>query len=132
MININIYNEFICFNKVFTVVLFVVAIIPFTLNIEGIMPAYIPLGWSLPKCLICKSKTQRCKSKGLTRSVVALYHGKLGLSNKYNPAGIYIVTFIFLELILRLLPLVIKSLNLPWFDIGQLLFACLFIKYLFY
>jgi hypothetical protein len=74
-----------------------------------------------PTCAVLQHTGKLCAGCGLTRSVLAFYKGEFALSHSWHPAGSLLVTFIFLQLLLRVLYFAKESAWLPWLDIGQLL-----------
>ena len=96
----------------FLIVLAVIA--PFTLDIPNVNRYSSPIKVVTPTTCFVKQYTgKECSMCGLTRSIVALYNGDLDLSIKFHPAGYLFVCLLFVELLLRVIPIVCSNKWIP-------------------
>jgi len=107
----------------------ILAVTPLVANIfEGEGPS--GTGFLLPRCTVLEHTGKACGGCGLTRSVLALYHGDLAASRAWHPAGALVVALVFAQLLFRLLYLADQSAWLPWIDFGQLILSGILVKFL--
>ncbi|MBM4285701.1 MAG: DUF2752 domain-containing protein [Deltaproteobacteria bacterium] len=110
------------------IILIVTSLAPFFMTIPGIAKNSLGFKFSPPGCLAKKMIGKECPSCGLTRSIVALYNGDWELSDSYHRGGKIIVVFIFLQVILRIIPILITNSWIVWVDLFQLILLALIIK----
>lgn len=82
-----------------------------------------PIDLSYINCFVKNETGVPCKSCGLTRSVLSLYRGDIFQSQQYSPKGIIFVIMGVVQLFLRIIPLLIKSILIPWIDIAQIIIS---------
>lgn len=119
----NINKEYKIVNIVFTFFLIFLLFIPLAIN------SINSLSQAIPDCFVKTQAGQPCSSCGLTRSILALYHGDYALSQYWHPAGIIFIFIIVMQLCLRLILKISKSIWVPWIDIAQILIVSLIFKF---
>jgi hypothetical protein len=117
----DISRQHAIFNKMLGAVLLLFVVAPLTVDVPEVPARPRLIRWQLPECEFRKTAGHPCRSCGLTRSVVALYHGEWARSRAYNAGGSWVVGFLCLQLIVRWLVAVAKRTWASWLDIGQLL-----------
>lgn len=103
----------------FLIVLAVIA--PFTFDMPDINRHPCPVKLVLPTCFVKKNTGKECSMCGISRSISAYYSGNLDLSIKFHPAGYIFVCLLFIELLLRAVPIIFSHKLIPWLDICQLI-----------
>lgn len=103
---------------------------PLGVSLPGIATGFFQLNLPVPPSLLQRYPNLPCSSCGLTRSVVALYHGNLEASLNYNPAGLLIILVAVTQLLLRILLIrfVAKNCWFSWLDLVQLCLCGLLIR----
>lgn len=119
MPNITAQYKFVNGALLFLIILATIA--PFTLDIPNVNSYSCPIKLVLPICFVKQYTGKECSTCGLTRSIVALYNGDLDLSIKFHPAGYLFVCLLFIELLLRAVPIICSHKLIPWLDICQLI-----------
>lgn len=61
-----------------------------------------------------------CKTCGMTRALQSMTVGNYQSAVEYHPQSPLIITFLIIELVFRLLPILCESVLMPWFDLAQL------------
>ncbi len=103
-------------------------IAPFTLDMPNVNKYLSPIKVVPPSCFVKKYTGKDCPTCGLTRSIVALYNGNLNLSVKYHPVGYLFVSLLFIELLLRIIPIYYSHKLIPWLDMGQLIIVSILFR----
>lgn len=96
----DISKEYKFVNGGLIVLLLILALIPIFTDIAELSKENNIKIFRPPDCFVKQSTGQLCSGCGLTRSVVSLCQGDWKSSIDYHPAGILLIIFIFLELIL--------------------------------
>ncbi len=122
-------SEHQAYNRLFSAVLLALLVAPFLVEIPEIEGASGLLKLAPPVCFVHQQTGEFCSGCGLTRSVVALYHGNLTLSRAYHPAGLLVVSVLIFQLFLRLMPLLAVRTWVLWVDVSQLVLAGLAIRW---
>jgi len=126
----NINKEYKIANLLLAAVLLIFFILPFNFSIidsnHSIFSSYI----KTPTCFVKEHTGKSCPACGLTRSIVALYHGEWRLSRQFHAWGFVIVIFLLFELLLRIVPVLFNKMLLPWIDIGHLIAIAILGRYI--
>ena len=125
------FRQYRILNGTIIILLISAAIAPLCFEIPGKLKSIIPLNISPPTCLVKENTGQYCKSCGLSRSIIALYHGKWSLSHSFHPLGLFFVIILFLELLFRIACTFIKSICLFIADIVHFLAIIAFFYFSF-
>lgn len=115
-------------NGALLLLIILAVIAPFTLDIPNVNRYSSPIKIVTPTCFVKEYTGKECSMCGLTRSIVALYNGDFNLSVKYHPAGYLFVCLLFIELLLRTIPILYSHKLIPWLDIGQLIVVAILFK----
>jgi hypothetical protein len=114
-------------------VMTIIAIVgPFCFDIPGKFKSILPLHISTPPCFVRQHTGQFCKSCGLARSIIALYHGQFTLSNLYHPLGMLFVLLLLFEFIFRIFTLLFRSPLLLVLDIFHYIIIIILLNISFY
>lgn len=126
----DISNEYKYVNVLLLALIIVFLLYPLGVSLPGIATSFLQLNLPTPPSLFQQYPDLPCSSCGLTRSVVALYHGNLEASINYNPAGILIVFVATIQLFFRFLLLGFMTKNswLSWLDLIQISLCGLLIR----
>ena len=82
-----------------------------------------------PECFVRRETGKKCPGCGLTRSIVAVYHGKWELARHHHPLGPTLVGVLLGELLLQIVLLAIKVPGLIWADLCQLVAVALGLRF---
>ncbi|MCJ7483273.1 MAG: DUF2752 domain-containing protein [Thermodesulfovibrionales bacterium] len=126
-----ILNEYKFVNILLIIILFILLIIPFFIYIPNISNESNFLKLTMPTCFVKKTLGHNCPTCGITRSIVALYNNKWGMSIHFNPNGFLIVIALVVQLLLRSIPIIVKKMWVPWMDIFQMTIMGIGFKVLF-
>lgn len=113
--------QYVNYSLLFLIVLFL--LYPLGVSLPDLPHGFLPFNLPTLNSALQNYPDLPCSSCGLTRSIVALYHGKLIASLGYNPVGIIIFFLSFLELGFRIIVMTVKSRWIAWLDLSQF-FLC--------
>jgi len=116
----DIRAEYRIVNRCFLVLLLAALVVPWTVYIPEIPETRAAWRWRPPGSACLELTGKPCSSTGLTRSVVALYYGDWESSLEFNPAGWVYVSFLLIQLFLRVFPERMNRVGIPWMDVVQL------------
>ena len=111
------FKQYKIFNVIMIAITVTAVFTPLFFDIPGQFKSIMPFHLTSPPCFIKQQTGQLCRGCGLSRSIIALYHGKWALSNLYHPLGIYLVLMLLFELIFRTLCLFFRSIFILIMDI---------------
>ena len=111
-LNNSFFRQYRIFNGTMTAILIVAIAAPLCFDIPGTFKNIIPISINPPPCFIREHTGQYCKSCGLLRSIIAVYHGEWSLSRLYHPLGIIFVFVFFFEFLFRIVNLILMSILL--------------------
>lgn len=115
----NITREYRFTSAAMGILLALLGVIPFAVPLTESPTAVGSCSTYLPQCFIKDHTGAPCPSCGLTRSVVAFYHGRWELSRSYHPLGWLFAPIVCAELLGRLFVFRSRSALVPWIDLGH-------------
>lgn len=118
----DIRAEYRIVNRCFLVLLLAALVVPWTVYIPEIPETRAAWRWRPPGSACMELTGKPCSSTGLTRSVVALYYGDWEQSLGFNPAGWVYVSFLLIQVFLRVFPERMNQVGIPWMDFVQIIF----------
>ena len=120
----DIRREYRFANAGLAIVFFTLLIAPFFLYVPESTTEKSLRFIKLPQCTIKTITGRPCPSCGLTRSIVVLYQGKIGMSQDFHPAGYLVVIWLIIELLFRVRFFWTRTKWwFPWVDISQLILS---------
>lgn len=127
----DISNEYRHVNLLLLVFTVIFLLYPLGVSLPGVATSFLQLDLPTLPSLLQQYPDRPCSSCGLTRSVVAFYHGNLSASLKYNPAGPLIILVAVTQLLVRVFLIVYVTKNswFSWLDIVQIFLFGLVIRF---
>lgn len=124
----NISREYRFVNYILLLLVILFLLYPLGVTLPDLPHRFLPFQLPTLTSALQNHPELPCSSCGLTRSIVALYHGQLNTSLSYNPVGILISLFACLELAIRIVVITVRNRWIVWLDLSQILLCGLCIR----
>jgi hypothetical protein len=125
----DISKEYAATNRIITIIIIISLLLPFASIFSERLghPSFLLNTFS---CFVKNRTGESCPTCGITRSIIALYEGHFQESVIQHTWGFLFVGVLFIQLCLRIVPIIVNQIWIPYLDIAQMFFSGLILKFI--
>jgi hypothetical protein len=124
----DISKEYAVANRVIVVLMVILLLLPFASIFSERLghPSFL---LNTLSCFVKEQTGESCPTCGLTHSILSLYKGHFQESADQHAWGFLFVAVLVIQLCLRIVPLIVKKVWIPYLDVAQMFFCGLILKF---